>query len=112
MANKSFHLTTYDAAELLEAQQRTIRFGLSCPKIPSPCGRLLTPERHDNFPTRFVMPLENRALEACVVSPDICAQQSSCHKSRVDCYGRKAGNVLPRFQLNFIGITFSQAWAY
>jgi hypothetical protein len=43
-------MTTSYSAELLEAQERTIRLGLSCPEIPPTCGRLLTPEKHEQFP--------------------------------------------------------------
>jgi hypothetical protein len=42
-------MTSY-SAELLEAQQRTIRFSLACPEIPPKCSRLLTPKRLEQFP--------------------------------------------------------------
>lgn len=43
-------MTTPYSVELLEAKKRTARFGLACPEIPSPCERLLTPERLKQIP--------------------------------------------------------------
>lgn len=43
-------MTTTYSDELIEAQQRTIRFNLACPEIPTPCGRLLTADKHQQFP--------------------------------------------------------------
>ncbi|WP_227105214.1 hypothetical protein [Chromobacterium rhizoryzae] len=59
-------MTKSYSAEILEAQQRTIRFGLTCPEISSTCERLLTPERHEQFPYAVRDAVGDLGLEAVV----------------------------------------------
>lgn len=58
-------MTTY-SAELIEAQKRTVRLGLTCPDIPPPCDRVLTPERHEQFPYAVQAAVGELGVEAVV----------------------------------------------